>query len=61
MLLLDQFCPMIIILTLLKSKKYSFCTEVESEGKPWCSTKVDSEYVHVPGEWDYCSSQCSKQ
>ena len=24
----------------------------------WCSTAVDSEGVHVSGQWGYCSSGC---
>jgi hypothetical protein len=32
----------------------------EHQGKPWCSTKVDSSGVHVNGEGNYgfCGSQC---
>ena len=28
--------------------------------KPWCSTKVDREGLHVDGQgqWGYCGSQC---
>ena len=24
------------------------------EGEAWCSTKVDGDGVHVPGNWGYC-------
>lgn len=37
---------------------YDGCTEVASEGTPWCSTKTDSNGVHVQGNWGSCPSSC---
>ena len=35
-------------------------TDTDPEGKPWCSTKVDSQGVHVGGggHWAHCSPDC---
>jgi len=41
-----------------RNKPYSACTTVgDSAGKPWCSTKVDGNGVHVSGggHFRYCS------
>ena len=37
------------------------CTTLDGDPKPWCSTKVDSNGIHVSGEnqWEHCeSSSC---
>ena len=38
---------------------YDACT-MYTEVKPWCSTKVDDNGVHVVGQgkWGYCDSEC---
>ena len=35
-------------------------TEADPDGKAWCSTKVDSDGVHVTNgqHWAHCSQQC---
>ena len=37
------------------------CTTIDGDAQPWCSTKVDSNGVHVSGggHWEYCTdSSC---
>ncbi len=36
---------------------YSDCTEVDNNGIAWCSTKVNSNGVHVTGFWGNCLSK----
>ena len=36
------------------------CTTIPEDPKPWCSTLVDANGVHVGGggHWEYCESEC---
>ena len=36
------------------------CTTIPEDPKPWCSTLVDADGVHVGGggHWEYCESEC---
>ena len=38
---------------------YKECTMI-NDNQPWCSTKTDSQDIHVSGqgEWGHCSSEC---
>ena len=35
---------------------HTTCTQIDGDGKPWCSTLVDESGVHVGGggHWEYC-------
>ena len=42
-----------------KGKTYNSCTtDEDSDGKYWCSTKVDSNGELVRGNWGYCDENC---
>ena len=38
---------------------YKACT-MKSDVRPWCSTLIDDDGVHVPGQgkWGYCDPDC---
>ena len=36
----------------------SCTTDQDTEGKLWCSTKVDSNGDHVRGHWGHCGENC---
>jgi len=40
--------------------EHTACTTIDGDPKPWCSTLVDENGVHVSGggHWEYCGSQC---
>ena len=47
---------------MFKGKSYSGCTLADADdGKPWCSTLVDAQGVHVGGQgkWGHCGQQCT--
>ena len=39
---------------------YNTCSLKGTEGKPWCSTKVDESGTHIggAGNWGNCGSDC---
>jgi len=42
------------------SFSYNECTSKHiSDGRYWCSTKIDKNGIHEKGHWGYCSSNCS--
>ena len=46
------------------NKRYHSCIYHSStDGKPWCSTKVDDngEHISKQGFWGHCSSSCQIQ
>lgn len=46
-----------------KNRKYSGCILVDADdGKPWCSTLVDGDGVHIGGQgkWGHCPSSCNR-
>ena len=39
-------------------RQHDTCTTIDGDENPWCSTQVDSDGVHVDGNWEYCSDSC---
>ena len=40
-------------------RTYNACTlDTSSNGKPWCSVKVDDQGNHISGFWSACSLEC---
>ena len=39
-------------------RQHDTCTTIDGAENPWCSTQVDSDGVHVDGNWEYCSDSC---
>ena len=40
--------------------EHTACTTIDGDPKPWCSTLVDENGVHVSGggHWEYCGTDC---
>jgi len=44
----------------LSGKTYNACTsDLDVDGRFWCSTQVDNQGNHVTGTWGYCNSKCA--
>ena len=44
---------------IFNGKTYDACTDVQdSDGRFWCSTKVDRSGKHISDNWGYCSDEC---
>merc|ERR1739838_1025619 len=42
-------------------KRFNTCTYFgnhPSEKKPWCSTEVDKNNIHIQGKWGWCGNGC---
>ena len=38
---------------------YDECTtDLDPDGRLWCSTETDESNVHISGKWGYCSDSC---
>ncbi len=45
-----------------RGESHSGCTLVSAgDGKPWCSTQVDSRGTHVSGTWAHCEASCPNE
>ena len=40
---------------------YHTCKLDEKDGSRWCSTKIDKNGQHLPGNWGNCGSDCGEQ
>jgi len=41
-----------------KGQKFTQCTTVDNNGKPWCSIRTDHQGTHMKGEWGDCDDSC---
>ena len=39
---------------------YHTCKLDEKDGSRWCSTKIDKNGQHLPGNWGNCGSDCGE-
>ena len=46
---------------ILRGENLTTCISGHRRERQWCSTKVDENGVHIPGQWGYCSDHCCLQ